>query len=104
MPSFGGSAKLGGGTNPFGAPTTIQPGIFSFGSHINNSITTNTTSSFANPQTNASPFANSQPNNSSPFTNPSTNTAPSGFASMGAGNFFNSNTNNNNNKTNDDFF
>ena len=104
MPSFGGSAKLGGGTNPFGAPTTIQPGIFSFGSHINNSITTNTTSPFANPQTNASPFANSQPNNSSPFTNPSTNTAPSGFASMGAGNFFNSNTNNNNNKTNDDFF
>ena len=104
MPSFGGSAKLGGGTNPFGAPTTIQPGIFSFGSHINNSITTNTTSSFANPQTNASPFANSQPNNSSPFTNPSTNTAPSGFASMGTGNFFNSNTNNNNNKTNDDFF
>ena len=104
MPSFGGSAKLGGGTNPFGAPTTIQPGIFSFGSHINNSTTANTTSPFANTQSNSSPFANPQPNNSSPFANPSTNTTQSGFASMGTGNFFNSNTNNNNTKQNDDFF
>lgn len=105
QPSFGGVAKLGGNSNPFGAPITTQPSMFSFGSHISNPSTTNATTSaspFANPQpTNASPFSNPQPTNASPFANPQ---AQSGFGQVNTNSFFNTGNNNMNNKPSEDYF